>query len=161
MEAHEVDVHLSQWAVALQRGGPDAYGMPPERRISDGDGVPCRHCLRTVAAGKDYLVLAYRPFPEFQPYAETLADRARAHRPRRILETAAGTGVVTEALHRALPDCEIVATDLNQPMLDVAAPEHGLGGLTFTLRRLDTPYVKDYDAGKKDWIDHGLPMRRD
>lgn len=57
----------------------------------------------------------------FRPYAETLADRARAHRPRRILETAAGTGVVTEALHRALPDCEIVATDLNQPMLDLAA----------------------------------------
>ncbi|TIN49828.1 MAG: DUF1203 domain-containing protein, partial [Mesorhizobium sp.] len=26
---------------ALQRGGPDAYGHTPERRISDGDGVPC------------------------------------------------------------------------------------------------------------------------
>lgn len=57
----------------------------------------------------------------FRPYAEVLADRARAHRPRRILETAAGTGVVTKALHDALPDSEIVATDLNQPMLDVAA----------------------------------------
>ena len=56
---------------ALQRGGADAYGMAPERRVSDGDGVPCRHCLRTVAAGKDYLILAYRPFPELQPYAET------------------------------------------------------------------------------------------
>ena len=31
---------------ALQRGGPDAYGMVPEKRISDGDGVPCRHCLQ-------------------------------------------------------------------------------------------------------------------
>lgn len=56
---------------ALQRGGPDAYGMPPERKVSDGDGVPCRHCLRNVRAGEDYLVLAYRPFPKPQPYAET------------------------------------------------------------------------------------------
>jgi hypothetical protein len=56
---------------ALQRGGPDAYGHKPEPKISDGDGVPCRHCLRNIAAGDPYLVLAYRPFPELQPYAET------------------------------------------------------------------------------------------
>lgn len=56
---------------ALQAGAPDAYGMTPERRISDGDGVPCRHCLRNVDAGEAYLVLAYRPFPQLQPYAET------------------------------------------------------------------------------------------
>ena len=56
---------------ALQRGGADAYGRVPEKQISDGDGVPCRHCLKKVAAGDAYLVLAYRPFPELQPYAET------------------------------------------------------------------------------------------
>lgn len=56
---------------ALQKGEPDAYGHTPERRISDGDGVPCRHCLKNVAAGEAYLILAYRPFPELQPYAET------------------------------------------------------------------------------------------
>jgi len=56
---------------ALQRGGPDAYGFTPERKISDGDGVPCRHCLRNVASGEEYLILAYRPFPALQPYAET------------------------------------------------------------------------------------------
>ena len=48
------------------------------------------------------------------------ARRARSG-PRRILETAAGTGIVTAALARALPEAEIVATDLNQAMLDVAA----------------------------------------
>jgi len=57
----------------------------------------------------------------FRPYAELAAERARALRPSLILETAAGTGVVTKALHEALPDAEIVATDLNQPMLDEAA----------------------------------------
>ena len=57
----------------------------------------------------------------FQPYAEELARRARDFHPRRILETAAGTGALTRALHEALPDAEIVATDLNPPMLEVNA----------------------------------------
>lgn len=57
----------------------------------------------------------------FRPYAEVLAERAKGWSPKRILETAAGTGVVTQALADALPEAEIVATDLNQAMLDVAA----------------------------------------
>lgn len=56
----------------------------------------------------------------FRPYAEELARRASAFAPRRIVETAAGTGALTGALSAALPDAEIVATDLNQPMLEVA-----------------------------------------
>jgi ubiquinone/menaquinone biosynthesis C-methylase UbiE len=56
----------------------------------------------------------------FEPYAQDLARRAAALGPGRILEIAAGTGVVTRALVAALPDAGIVATDLNQPMLDVA-----------------------------------------
>ena len=57
----------------------------------------------------------------FRPYAEQLAERAARFNPTRILETAAGTGVVTNALADALPDAQIVATDLNQAMLDIAA----------------------------------------
>ncbi|MEO6225774.1 MAG: class I SAM-dependent methyltransferase [Sphingomicrobium sp.] len=57
----------------------------------------------------------------FQPFADLLAQRAAQTRPGRILETAAGTGVVTKALATALPKAEIVATDLNQAMLDIAA----------------------------------------
>jgi len=51
-------------------GGPDANGQPPERHVSDGDGVPCRHCLTDVAKGEPFLILAYRPFPRPLPYAE-------------------------------------------------------------------------------------------
>jgi ubiquinone/menaquinone biosynthesis C-methylase UbiE len=61
----------------------------------------------------------------FAPYAELVAERVAAFQPSHILETAAGTGVVTEALHRALPDSTIVATDLNPPMLAVAAERVG------------------------------------
>lgn len=56
---------------ALQAGGSDIYGNPPERRISKGSGAPCRHCLRQVPEGKPYLVVAYRPFQTLQAYAET------------------------------------------------------------------------------------------
>ncbi|MGR3761001.1 DUF1203 domain-containing protein [Roseobacteraceae bacterium NS-SX3] len=56
---------------ALQAGGPDAYGQPPERAISSGGGNPCRHCLRYIPEGKEMLILAHRPFPALQPYAET------------------------------------------------------------------------------------------
>lgn len=61
----------------------------------------------------------------FRPYAEELARRARSFAPSRILETAAGTGAVTRALIAALPDADIVATDLNRPMLDVNARQTG------------------------------------
>lgn len=56
---------------ALRAGGPDAYGHPAERRLSDGTGVPCRCCLRQVPAGRAYLTAAWRPFERLHPYAET------------------------------------------------------------------------------------------
>ena len=58
-------------AEALWNDGRDAYGLPPEFRISDGPGHPCRHCLANIEEGETVLVLAYRPFPDLQPYAET------------------------------------------------------------------------------------------
>ncbi len=58
----------------------------------------------------------------FETYAEDLAKRLAALNAERVLETAAGTGIVTRALLRSLPaGASIVATDLNQPMLDHAA----------------------------------------
>jgi ubiquinone/menaquinone biosynthesis C-methylase UbiE len=61
----------------------------------------------------------------FAPYAADLAERVAAAGPGRVLETAAGTGIVTRALTQALtPTAEIVATDLNQPMLDHAAAQN-------------------------------------
>jgi hypothetical protein len=55
---------------AYQSGGLDANGQVPERQISDGDGNPCRHCLDLIPKGAEMLVLAHRPFPAPQPYAE-------------------------------------------------------------------------------------------
>ena len=58
----------------------------------------------------------------FQDFGTELAARVAAEDPISVLELAAGTGIVTRALRNALPvDCQLVATDLNPPMLDVAA----------------------------------------
>src|SRR5882672_4757370 len=58
----------------------------------------------------------------FEPYAVDLAKRLASRSLTRVLEIAAGTGVVTRQLAAALPESvSIVATDLNQPMLDQGA----------------------------------------
>lgn len=58
----------------------------------------------------------------FEPYALDLADRLASRSLTCVLEIAAGTGALTRALASVLPDCvSIVATDLNQPMLDHAS----------------------------------------
>jgi SAM-dependent methyltransferase len=62
----------------------------------------------------------------FQPYAADLAARVSSRSPARILEIAAGTGVVTRALSSALPKVSIVASDLNQAMLNEAAAQGAL-----------------------------------
>jgi hypothetical protein len=53
-----------------QAGGADANGQLPERVLAEGSGNPCRHCLKMVPEGKGMLILAHRPFPAPQPYAE-------------------------------------------------------------------------------------------
>ena len=58
----------------------------------------------------------------FEPYAADLARRAARLQPANVLETASGTGALTRALAPLLPtSARIIATDLNQPMLDRAA----------------------------------------
>ena len=57
----------------------------------------------------------------FEPYALDLAGRLARNEPTDVLETAAGTGVLTRAMASRLPaTARIVATDLNQAMLDHA-----------------------------------------
>ena len=58
----------------------------------------------------------------FEPYAADLVNRLASRSLSRVLEVAAGTGVVTRALASVLPErVSIVATDLNPPMLDQAS----------------------------------------
>src|SRR5215217_5104013 len=67
----------------------------------------------------------------FQPYAEDMAERLKDFTGTDLLETAAGTGAVTRTLERALPRMRIVATDLNQTMLDNAASNTSAPNVTW------------------------------
>lgn len=85
----------------------------------------------------------------FEPYARDMATRVAAMRPRRVLEVACGTGIVSLALHKALGEgVEIVATDLNAPMLDYARAKPGAASLDW--RQADgtnLPFADDrFDA---------------
>ena len=63
----------------------------------------------------------------FEPHARILASRLSSLHRGQVLEIAAGTGVVTRALCETLPsDVQIIATDLNQLMLEQAMAVPGM-----------------------------------
>lgn len=62
----------------------------------------------------------------FDYYAKQMASRCASLAPEEVLETAAGTGIVTKYLRDCLSShCSLIATDLNPPMLDYAAGKFG------------------------------------
>jgi ubiquinone/menaquinone biosynthesis C-methylase UbiE len=82
----------------------------------------------------------------FEDYARDLAARIAGAAPRDVLETAAGTGVLTTTMaSRLLAETRIVATDLNQPMLDYAAAKPPLRGRV-TWRQADAQALPFEDA---------------
>jgi ubiquinone/menaquinone biosynthesis C-methylase UbiE len=86
----------------------------------------------------------------FAPYARELARRLADLTAGAVLETAAGTGIVTEALAQHLPaGVAIVATDLNQAMVDHAAAKPALARATF--RQADA-LALPFDAARFDAV---------
>lgn len=81
----------------------------------------------------------------FAPYARDLAQRIKGHRPRDLLEIAAGTGAVTTVLATELPDTSITATDLNEPML-AQAKAHLAGKANITWQQADALSLPFGDA---------------
>ena len=58
----------------------------------------------------------------FQPYAEDIAARLNVAAHGSVLELACGTGIVTRVLRDRLPaPAHLIATDLNEPMMQIAA----------------------------------------
>ena len=73
----------------------------------------------------------------FEPYARDLAGLLANVEPQDVLETAAGTGVLTRATVAKLhAQARIVASDLNQPMLDRATAREQVPG-RITWRQAD------------------------
>jgi ubiquinone/menaquinone biosynthesis C-methylase UbiE len=81
----------------------------------------------------------------FEPYARETAARLADLKAGTLLETAAGTGLVTSVLAARLPaSVKIVATDLNQAMLDFAAAKPDLARVE--LRQADALALPFGDA---------------
>jgi SAM-dependent methyltransferase len=81
----------------------------------------------------------------FAPYARVLAERARTFAPRSVLETAAGTGILTQELTQTLPSSvPITATDLNLPMIERAATRPSRANVTWRQAdALNLPFPDD------------------
>ena len=81
----------------------------------------------------------------FEPYAEDIVAQTAARRPKTVLETASGTGVVTRRLLRDLPGtAAITGTDLNQAMIDFASATIGAANLNW--RQADATALPFADA---------------
>ncbi len=76
--------------------------------------------LATIGSGRPSSQKQHVPF---DPYADFVAERAARLQPARILETAAGTGVVTRAMREAVPQADIIASDMNPGVLEVTAQQ--------------------------------------
>ena len=98
--------------------GPTSGGGKP---ASEGGRSDERHGIAVHRLGPGELRPAHGA-AAVPPYAErACAPRARASAAARFSRPRPAPASSPQALHAALPDAEIVATDLNQPMLDVAA----------------------------------------
>jgi len=92
-------------------------GIEAEARIMSGSDAD-----RVFSGSIPKLYETYLVPLIFAPYAADLVNRLASRSLTRVLEIAAGTGVVTRALASVLPESvSIVATDLNQAMLDQAS----------------------------------------
>ena len=78
----------------------------------------------------------------FRPFARDLARRAARLAPGRILEIAAGTGVLTNELVTALPMAEVTATDLNAAMVEFGSRQ-APGAEWRQADALDLPFNND------------------
>jgi len=85
----------------------------------------------------------------FDDIAADLARRVAVSAPQRVLETAAGTGLLTRALRHALPaGAELTATDISPPMLDLARLRLGGADVDFVIAdATDLPFADaSFDA---------------
>ena len=91
-----------------------------------GRSTPWRRSVTTVSQESDGAWVGSMPEAYerwlaravFRPFAVDLAGRVRQLAPGRVLELAAGTGVLTRELLASGPSVEVTATDLNTAMVD-------------------------------------------
>jgi len=59
----------------------------------------------------------------FEPFAHDIVERLKSVQPKKVLEVACGTGILTRRLQECLPRARLVATDLNPGMIAFARPK--------------------------------------
>ena len=110
--------------------------MSPGRRYTSARGgeMGDRVVPHLYSGSVPALYDRYRGPIFFQPYAENLAKRVAYLTDGNLLETAAGTGILTRAIIRLLPErVTITATDISSDMIEYAAAQTANGRVTWRL----------------------------
>jgi ubiquinone/menaquinone biosynthesis C-methylase UbiE len=78
----------------------------------------------------------------FEPHAADIAERVARRRPRKVLEIAAGTGIVSRQLLEKLPkEASLTVTDLNSPMVEYARSKSTARGREIEWRQADAQHL--------------------
>jgi ubiquinone/menaquinone biosynthesis C-methylase UbiE len=110
-----------------------------------GDGALSENSAAFVGSIPDFYDRGLGPVL-FADYAKQMAEHVSAATPLSVLETAAGTGIVTQALRNRLPrSSRITATDLNPPMLEIARAKLG-ADQSITFQTADAQQLPFADA---------------
>jgi ubiquinone/menaquinone biosynthesis C-methylase UbiE len=110
----------------------EASDPKPREVRAGGPAAPVAEMNRSFSGSMPELYDRFLVPLQFEPFAQDLAQRLAPVTSGHLLELAAGTGVVTRALARTLPQSvHITATDLNPAMLEHAKTHAGLERVTW------------------------------
>jgi ubiquinone/menaquinone biosynthesis C-methylase UbiE len=124
----------------------EASDSKPREVRPGGHAAPVAEMNRSFSGSMPELYDRFLVPLQFAPFAQDLARRLAPVTSGHLLELAAGTGVVTRALARTLPQAvHITATDLNPAMLDHAKTHAGLERVAW--READAMALPFPDAG--------------
>jgi release factor glutamine methyltransferase len=131
--------------------------LDADRPLVDAEVEPYRDLIKRRARGepvayltgkKEFYGIAFEVTPDVlvpRPETELIVDRARALKPKRILEIGTGSGCIAVACAVRLPEASIVATDISPEALDVARRNDTTGRVEFRLGDLFDPVEGKFD----------------
>jgi release factor glutamine methyltransferase len=102
----------------------------------------------TISVSSDTLI----PRPETEDLVRYVVDSLRENAGRRVLDLCTGSGCIAAAIAKNVPDCSVVAADISDGALAVAADNFRMCGLERQIRVVRGDLFEPLDGEKFDII---------